>query len=210
MKAQSTPSRHLFALRSVPGTDNVITNNVFAFASTLPCDASVQDQCDMAAVRSSQHMECFTPDYHPGDPGCNSSFALVGNVFLMDVQNVGPGGDVNATTDLFFAFCANDHPEINGLHNKTYGRNVYWSDALPAPPKDLQFGLAYQYEAFPVWQQLYGDVDSVVADPLFANATGRNFTLLPGSPALALGFQQIDMSSVGPRAPFRRAPAGGA
>ena len=187
------------------GTDNLVTNNVFAFASTLPCDASVQGQCDMAAVRSSQHMECWTPDYHPSDAGCNSSFALIGNILLMDVENVGPNGDVNATTDLFFSFCANDHPEINGLHNKTYGRNVYWSDALANPLDSLEFGLKYQYVNFSEWQTLYDDVDSVVADPLFANASARNFTLLAGSPALGLGFQQIDMSSVGPRVPFRRA-----
>jgi len=39
-----------------------------------------------------------------------------------------------------------------------------------------------------------------VPGPQFADAAALNFTLLPGSPALALGFQQIDTSTVGPRA----------
>jgi parallel beta-helix repeat protein len=40
---------------------------------------------------------------------------------------------------------------------------------------------------------------SVIADPLFKNYAGRDFTLLPDSPALALGFKPIDMSDAGPR-----------
>ncbi len=40
---------------------------------------------------------------------------------------------------------------------------------------------------------------SVVADPMFADYAGRDFTLRLESPALALGFQPIDMSDVGPR-----------
>jgi hypothetical protein len=39
----------------------------------------------------------------------------------------------------------------------------------------------------------------LVADPRFKDYAGRDFTLLPDSPALALGFKPIDMSDVGPR-----------
>jgi hypothetical protein len=41
----------------------------------------------------------------------------------------------------------------------------------------------------------------VIADPLFVNAGNFDFRLKPNSPALAAGFQQIDMSTVGPRMP---------
>jgi hypothetical protein len=43
------------------------------------------------------------------------------------------------------------------------------------------------------------DLGSVFADPLFADAQALNFSLLPGSPALALGFEPIDLSAVGPQ-----------
>ena len=44
------------------------------------------------------------------------------------------------------------------------------------------------------------DARSVFADPLFADAAAGNFSLLPGSPALALGFEPVDVSRVGPAA----------
>ncbi len=182
------------------GTDNVITNNIFAFPSSLYCNHTVAGQCDNAAVRSSQHMDCWnpkppaTPDY-----GCNSSFAFQGNIVLLGAE---AGGD--ATTTPFVTFTAYNRPTLNGLTNMSFGRNLYWSDALANPLADLVFGTQYLPETFAQWVAQFKDTGAAVADPLFADAKGLNFTLLPGSPALAMGFMPIDMSDVGPRAPFRR------
>ena len=52
---------------------------------------------------------------------------------------------------------------------------------------------------WPEWQKRGKDRHSQYADPLFANPDQGNFTLRPESPALALGFQPIDLSQVGPR-----------
>ena len=43
------------------------------------------------------------------------------------------------------------------------------------------------------------EVDSVEADPLFADPDHGDFTLSPDSPAHALGFVPYDWSSCGPR-----------
>jgi hypothetical protein len=47
------------------------------------------------------------------------------------------------------------------------------------------------------WQQRGQDQDSRLADPQFVDAARHNYQLQPNSPALALGFQPIDLSAVG-------------
>jgi len=53
--------------------------------------------------------------------------------------------------------------------------------------------------SFDDWQATGLDGHSLVADPGFTNLAGRDFTLAEDSPALALGFEPIDLSAVGPR-----------
>jgi parallel beta-helix repeat protein len=53
------------------------------------------------------------------------------------------------------------------------------------------------------WQKSGQDRDSIVADPLFVDVGNFNFKLRLNSPALKLGFRQIDMSTVGPRPEVR-------
>jgi hypothetical protein len=75
----------------------------------------------------------------------------------------------------------------------------------------LDYNLYYNFAGEPVqfgreqltlaqWRQQSGqDMHSIVADPLFVDAANGNFALKPDSPALELGFQPIDISTVGPR-----------
>ena len=77
--------------------------------------------------------------------------------------------------------------------NSTFDANVYWNSTGGT----LAFPLGLSFDA---WRAASGcDAHSAAADPLIADAEGGNFTLLPGSPALARGFQQIDTSQAGPR-----------
>ena len=134
------------------------------------------------------------------DYGCNSSFTFEGNIVLLGAESG------NATRNLHTTFCVEDHKEVNGLRNMTWGSNVYYSLPLASQSlDDLVFSISFEHLNFSQWQAEYKDETSVVADPLFADAANLNFTLLPGSPSLALGFTPIDTSTVGPRAPFRRA-----
>ena len=48
------------------------------------------------------------------------------------------------------------------------------------------------------------DRHSLVADPGFRNARERDFTMRADSPAVALGFEAIDLTDVGPRPPGLR------
>ena len=72
----------------------------------------------------------------------------------------------------------------------SFSLNVYWSTlnvsdlAWPLPP--------FHNASFSQWQATGEDVAGIVADPLVASLVEPyNFTLLPGSPALARGFLQI-------------------
>jgi parallel beta-helix repeat protein len=71
-------------------------------------------------------------------------------------------------------------------------RNVYWQvEGVPA----------FTGGTFADWQKRGHDRHSVVADPRFVAPDKGDFSLLPDSPALKLGFRQIDLSRVGPRRP---------
>jgi hypothetical protein len=73
--------------------------------------------------------------------------------------------------------------------NFSADRNLYWSTSTNAPD--------FSGRAFAAWQAEGYDRGGLVADPKFADAAARDFALLPGSPAPALGFAPIDLSGVG-------------
>jgi hypothetical protein len=175
------------------GTDNLIENNIFAFGSSLPCDDPAQSDCDRSALKSSQHNGgCGSSG--EGE-GCNSSFTFRRNIVLLGAQNASASPWVVNNTQIVRTY----GPTV-GVWNMTFGSNVYWHTALTAPASELVFGPNGDPLTFAQWVALGKDAASVVQDPAFADAAALNFTLLPGSPALALGFQQIDTSTVGPRA----------
>ena len=58
-------------------------------------------------------------------------------------------------------------------------------------------GIVFFGQPFKDWQELGFDRHCKIADPLFFDAEGGNFTLKPESPAFELGFQPIDISKVG-------------
>ncbi len=70
-------------------------------------------------------------------------------------------------------------------------RNVYW---------DARGGtVTFAGSDLTAWRARGQDADSLVADPMFANPSGYDFTVLPESPVWKLGWKKIDMSGVGPR-----------
>ena len=56
-----------------------------------------------------------------------------------------------------------------------------------------------EVKTFEDWQRKGFDFHSIVADPLFVDPVNDNYTLRDDSPVFKLGFQQIDISTVGPQ-----------
>lgn len=70
------------------------------------------------------------------------------------------------------------------------GHNVYFNTR----GEELTFPLN---RSFQEWQASGQDFGSIIADPKFRNPAKDDFTLLPDSPALKLGFKPIDTSTCG-------------
>jgi len=69
--------------------------------------------------------------------------------------------------------------------------NLYW-DMSGGPIKFLT-------HSFEEWKAKGLDRNSLLADPLFVDPEKGDFRLKPESPALKLGFREIDLSRVGPQ-----------
>lgn len=78
-----------------------------------------------------------------------------------------------------------------------FNDNVYWSADGNSASHLLVFAGNLSWAA---WRATGNDTNSVIADPLLSDPVAGNYTLLPGSPALARGFQQLPYANAGPRA----------
>lgn len=65
--------------------------------------------------------------------------------------------------------------------------------------------IRFANKSFDEWKAAGQDQGSVIADPRFKNVNAYNFQLQSNSPALSMGFQQIDLSTLGPRKRARAA-----
>jgi hypothetical protein len=93
--------------------------------------------------------------------------------------------------DLFIPFSERSLRERLAANEKPgdWDYNVYGN------PVDPSF--TFYRKTFAEWQALGLDQHSVVADPQFVDVAAYDFRLHPTSPALAMGFKQIDTSQVG-------------
>ncbi len=82
----------------------------------------------------------------------------------------------------------------------TWDHNLYWLAG-----GELRFYVpgtepyAEWFRSFDFWRGLGFDRESLVADPQFVDAAKHDYRLAATSPALTLGFEPIDLSTVGPR-----------
>jgi len=141
-----------------------------------------------------------------GGWGCN--FNCYGNLILNNIFAFGSKYQLTRYGD-----APSGEARPNG---EVFARNiVVWSEGPLFSEKDWwsfatlwDYNLYYQTGGQPVtflkyaldeWKAKGLDRNSVVADPLFVDPDRGDYHLKPDSPALKLGFRQIDISAVGPR-----------
>jgi hypothetical protein len=71
--------------------------------------------------------------------------------------------------------------------------------ALPANVQAAPPPYAQWFRPFGFWRGQGFDKESLIADPQFVDAKRHDYRLKPSSPALGLGFEPIDLSTVGSR-----------
>jgi hypothetical protein len=161
----------------------------FAFGSSLPCSGEAANgDCDVSAIKSSQHPVA------QHDAGVNSSFTFRRNIVLLGAAEPAAAPWAVNNTHLFRTY----GPTL-GVANMTFDSNLYWHNMLEDPASQLVFGASGDPLSFAGWQALGKDAGARVADPLFVDTEGLDFSLRPDSPALAMGFVPIDTSTVGVR-----------
>jgi parallel beta-helix repeat protein len=101
------------------------------------------------------------------------SFTLENNIVYFDQ------GDLLGSNWADWSFMTRDN-----LYYDSRGKDIHFAD-----------------KSFAGWKASGQDEGSRIADPLFVNARKFDFRLRPESPALQMGFHQIDLTTVGPRGP---------
>jgi len=83
-----------------------------------------------------------------------------------------------------------------------WDHNLYWhagQEVRVFAPGNEPY--AQWFRPWTFWRELGFDQASRIADPQFVDAARHDYRLRPTSPALELGFEPIDLSTVGPRRP---------
>ena len=122
-----------------------------------------------------------------------------------------------------------DKPPVRN-HQYTYENNIVWSSSgsifrLSGKPDEetfkhvdnnvyynpngrYSFGRIKGWDTWKNWQSKGLDAGTKCADPLFVDRENHDYRLQPDSPALALGFEEIDTSQIGLKEDFPYRDAG--
>ena len=80
----------------------------------------------------------------------------------------------------------------NPNYAKSFNRNLFWNEG-----EHIRFDKGN----FEAWKKRNLDIESLIADPMFIDPAGGDFTVKPESPALKLGFENFPMNRFGTSKP---------
>ncbi len=112
---------------------------------------------------------------------------MVRNNFNHNIAYVEPTSSPN----LYFHYWLGDNNQIDN--------NLFYMAGSVTPVTGGNFADNSWIYTWAAWQSHGFDLNSQFANPLFSDAANDNFWLAEGSPALSMGFQQIDQTAIGLR-----------
>jgi hypothetical protein len=97
--------------------------------------------------------------------------------------------------DKNYTFHVNPNIKDQPIKTSTFDAdyNIFYCPGVPVD------SIRFNGNTWDAWHKRGKDVHSLYTDPLFKDIQKYDYTLLPKSPALKLGFRNIDMKEVGPR-----------
>ena len=120
---------------------------------------------------------------------------IINNIFahfnhgLIRGRDESPDLSFIAERNIFYSHEKEMMLDWQGHEGYVFRTNLYW----------CREGVVFIGGDFQAWQARGQDTESLVADPLFVDPEGGNFSLALNSPALLIGFVPFDLSDVGPR-----------
>lgn len=193
------------------GVNNFVTNNVLVDANHASATANNRGSVRSYAQSNLPSAFAFSRNivYQT-----NASAALFSDVYLPWVNVGGAAGGPAGHAPWTFSFDENVYWNSG---NSSLAALPVWGGSSVGEPAGTRYqltlaewqrgcGTDWQSGATPAGRNCSSgaprgpaqDSRSVYADPLFAGVGAGNYTLLPGSPALALGFEPVNVSGVGP------------
>jgi len=203
------------------GKGNVIENNrVHDLSTGIPTGEAngiyLDDGSDYNIVRNNIVF---------GITGARTTAAFVKGVYNEVSNNIFINSGGGAALGSYRLFEKSRHDHLTIARNIFYSAatpDIYWfrdwsDDRISEARSNVFFQAGGQYSvrfafagkriSLDEWRSTYGlDRDSVTADPLFVNAATGDYTVRAGSPALGLGFVNIDQTKIGLAADFPFGP----
>ena len=129
-----------------------------------------------------------------------------GFVWFMKLGKHLPNKDITVTNNIFFQNNGENlyyfFDWIDDEDDRLYSdSNLYWNKG-----GDYKVYTPDKKYCFDDWKKLFGgkcDRKSIIADPVFVDRENRDYRVKPGSPALEIGFKQIQTGSIGLNKDFK-------
>ena len=147
-----------------------------------------------------------SPCFHVGN--VNNHDRYIRNITVMNTKNAIPENDLNFEMGAHYGeFYTLIKPPEQGPWMEELDYNLFYNDlgAFSARVITKERGQGQRKKMnMDEWRAMGFDQHSVYADPCFKDQENDDYTLNENSPALALGFKNIDFRSFGPEEKYRR------